>query len=443
MPSRVRARPRRPARAGGGDGRSAPKTARIASSCSITPASRRTPSRIRSGGGKRVVQPHVAACRCRRRRSRCRARRRPARRWPAAASPSSPGPRAASPRRRSRRSGVVQVVPGGHQVGQRVEHRVPALPVDLAEDLDLLAPRHGATGTAATARLGERARAEDLRLAGACTSLSRTACGARTQPTRSPGAKVLENVLEVDDAVAAAGPQRPAAPRRRSRAARTGCPRRPAARRARRCRAPRRAGVVGQRHAGRVLVGRDRVEELGPPAGARPARRWPASSAAGISPSSSIATCTTCAWAAWNMPSAPTYVGPSASTTSPGSRKSRATRSSACCEPTVTTTSSGEAPHARRCRERHHLADPLAQLEGRPGRCRTAGWWRRARRPSRPSISPTASSGSAAMYGDAAGERHDLGPAGHGEQSSDLGGGHARGPAARTGRCSRRASCRS
>ncbi len=47
---------------------------------------------------------------------------------------------------------------------------------------------------------------------------------------------------------------------------------------------------------------------------------------------------------------------------------------------------------------------------------------------SRPSISPTASSGRAAMYGSAAGERDDLGPVGHGEEGSDLGCGHAAHP---------------
>ena len=40
-------------------------------------------------------------------------------------------------------------------------------------------------------------------------------------------------------------------------------------------------------------------------------------------------------------PSAPTYDGASQITTSPGSQKIRVTRSTACWEPTVTTTSSG------------------------------------------------------------------------------------------------------
>ena len=76
----------------------------------------------------------------------------------------------------------------------------------------------------------------------------------------------------------------------------------------------------------------------------RPAARQAsiaATSASGISPSSSIATCTTCAWYDWNVPSAPTYDGASARMTSPGSMKIRVVRSSAICEPTVTMTSSG------------------------------------------------------------------------------------------------------
>ena len=65
--------------------------------------------------------------------------------------------------------------------------------------------------------------------------------------------------------------------------------------------------------------------------------------AAGIMPSASIAICATSAWYERKMPIAPTYDGDSASTTSPGSRKSFATRSRACCEPVVTTTSSTPA----------------------------------------------------------------------------------------------------
>ena len=43
----------------------------------------------------------------------------------------------------------------------------------------------------------------------ASTSFSRTACGASTQPTRKPGANVLENEPEVDHAVRLVGAQRP------------------------------------------------------------------------------------------------------------------------------------------------------------------------------------------------------------------------------------------
>ena len=64
-------------------------------------------------------------------------------------------------------------------------------------------------------------------------------------------------------------------------------------------------------------------------------------SASGTSPSASISACTTWHWKALKTPSAPTYDGASQITTSPGSQKIRVTRSTACCEPTVTTTSSG------------------------------------------------------------------------------------------------------
>ncbi len=63
-------------------------------------------------------------------------------------------------------------------------------------------------------------------------------------------------------------------------------------------------------------------------------------SACGTRPSASIAVCTTSAWNDRKTVSAVTYDGPSAMTTSPGSRKSFAMSSSACCEPVVTTTSS-------------------------------------------------------------------------------------------------------
>ena len=71
------------------------------------------------------------------------------------------------------------------------------------------------------------------------------------------------------------------------------------------------------------------------------------------------------------MPSAPTYDGASARTTSPGSMKIRVIRSRACWEPTVTTTSSG----ARDALERHHLAD-RSRAGGSPCAepyCRAAG----------------------------------------------------------------------
>ena len=64
-------------------------------------------------------------------------------------------------------------------------------------------------------------------------------------------------------------------------------------------------------------------------------------SASGTSPSSSISACTTWHWKALKTPSAPTYDGASQITTSPGSQNTRVTRSTACWEPTVTTTSSG------------------------------------------------------------------------------------------------------
>ena len=63
----------------------------------------------------------------------------------------------------------------------------------------------------------------------------------------------------------------------------------------------------------------------------------------GTMPSLSVSTCTTEASYWRNVPSAPTYEGASAKITSPGSIKIREIKSSACCEPVVTTTSSGLA----------------------------------------------------------------------------------------------------
>ena len=66
-------------------------------------------------------------------------------------------------------------------------------------------------------------------------------------------------------------------------------------------------------------------------------------SACGINPSLSMATWTTFASYWLKVPSAPTYEGASARTTSPGSIKIREIKSNACCDPVVTMTSSGWA----------------------------------------------------------------------------------------------------
>ena len=82
--------------------------------------------------------------------------------------------------------------------------------------------------------------------------------------------------------------------------------------------------------------------------------------------------------------------------TSPGSQKIRVVRSSAICDPTVTTTSSGMGLDAL---QRHHLADLLAQLAGCPGRTRTAGRPGRPRRSARRPRRRVHSSGSDFRYG--------------------------------------------
>src|SRR6266540_4197002 len=66
-------------------------------------------------------------------------------------------------------------------------------------------------------------------------------------------------------------------------------------------------------------------------------------SASGSRPSSSSGACRTSTWYCEKAERAPTYDGPSATITSPGSQNIRASRSNACCDPTVTTTSSPDA----------------------------------------------------------------------------------------------------
>ncbi len=109
-----------------------------------------------------------------------------------------------------------------------------------------------------------------------------------------------------------------------------------------------------------------------------------------------MATWRTRASAAWKTPSAPTYDGPSARMTSPGSQKTRVTRSRPCCEPTVTTTSLGAAS----------VMPSSAMTSQMRSRSRGSPWpepycsvWAPMPETRSPIIEPTASSGSAVTAG--------------------------------------------
>ena len=180
-----------------------------------------------------------------------------------------------------------------------------------------------------------------------------------------------------------------------------------------------------QRHAGRVLEVRDRVDEL---RAARPElaqlvlERVHAHAAV---VHRHAARCS--GWYAENAWSAPTYVGPSAMTTSPGSRKTFASRSSPCCAPAVTMRSSGAQAHARLGHQRRRSARAGAQ---RPVASR------RTAAPSRPVVlaaprawrAATASCGTRRDVGHAAGERDHVGARRRGEQVAHGRGAHARHP---------------
>ena len=134
--------------------------------------------------------------------------------------------------------------PGGagrHQGGERVEHRVAALAVEVLEDLDLALPVLGRE-VLDDHHLVERRRAQHGRLAGEHQLL---ADGVRRQHPADPqpGGERLAERAEVEHVLlVTARPDRRRRRRRRSRAGRRGCPRAPAARPSCRSRGPRRGG---------------------------------------------------------------------------------------------------------------------------------------------------------------------------------------------------------
>ncbi len=138
--------------------------------------------------------------------------------------------------------------------------------------------------------------------------------------------------------------------------------------------------------------------------------------ALGTRPSSSIATWMTSHSYARKTPRAPTYDGASTSTTSPGSQKMRTTRSRAIWEPVVTTMSSGwaETPDLA-----DHLEDLLAEGDVTLARAVLEGL--RAALVEQPLRRVGEHvDGQGLHVGHPAGQRHDLGPRGDGEQGPDL-----------------------
>ena len=97
-------------------------------------------------------------------------------------------------------------MPTGIRSVSASERGVAALPVDLAEGLELLLPRHrrevGRDG-----RLGERARAQDLRL-GRDDELLADRVRREDPADPQAGRERLGERADVDDAVAGAGPER-------------------------------------------------------------------------------------------------------------------------------------------------------------------------------------------------------------------------------------------
>ena len=279
------------------------RTWRIRSiSASITEASRRTPSRIRSGSGKQY-DSRSGRSRRRRRRSRCRARRPPGRDRAGqhrlgmdALGQLQPDVEAAA------RDGPVAAV--GHLGSSESSIASRRSPVHLAEDLICSCQScvRGSGETTSWVNAGGQSMADSA----ARTSLSRIAGGASTQPTRSPEANVLENDAQVDDALrrrrpaarAEAAPSKPSSPYGLS--SRISTPRRLAdlqdLRRAARPTASPRPGCGSSAPYRGTWPAGPRGQPL----------RWPLAAPAGISPSSSMATCTTSAWYAANEPSAPT-----------------------------------------------------------------------------------------------------------------------------------------
>jgi hypothetical protein len=139
-------------------------------------------------------------------------------------------------------------------------------------------------------------------------------------------------------------------------------------------------------------------------------------SASGTSPSASISACTTWHWKALKTPSAPTYDGASQMTTSPGSQKIRVTRSTACWDPTVTTTSSGwalmpsSAITSQICSRR--VGSPCPEE-----------YWQRDRAVVADQVADGAADDVERQAGDVghpAGQRDHLGPGRDGEQGADL-----------------------
>ena len=339
-----------------------------------------------------------------------------------AAWPASPGRAAGSPRRRSRPPARSSERAGRHVVGQPGDHRVAALPVHLAEHLDLARASRGSAGRPRR-RTGRTPAGTGSPTPGpAPASPGPRAAPApsrpgnpgrrswRTSPGRPPGPRPAS--------------ASPGSVRRRSRADRTGCPRPPA------------VGRLGDRQdlgpplqrlgdAGRVLEVRDGVEELDPLAGprqrgdrlaegdrvpgrARPSRRArPRTGRTGTPPARRRS------WA------------PRTSTTSPGSQKMPGDQVQALLRADGDGDVVGVGARCPRA------SSPRRWPRGwsaRPGRSRTA--WPGDRRSST-SWSERRADHVQRQVGDvghAAGQRDHLGSVGHREQGADGRGGHPVGP---------------
>ena len=310
---------------------------------------------------------------------------------------------------------------GGHEVVERLDHRVAALAVHLAHLLDLAEPvvlgevrRDRHLRERRWAQRGRLLREHELLAHGVRRQRpARPACRGRTSWRTSPGRSRPRPRRRAGRASA----------RRRSRAGRRGCPRARGRRPSRQMSSTSAAPADRQRHAGGVVEVRDRVEELDRAARPPGPRRWRRGAPPGPGRRRPSRRARRRHWKDLKTPSAPTYDGASQSTTSPGSQKIRVTRSTACWEPTVTTTSSGWASMpSRRMTSRDLLAQPRVAL---------AGAVLQGHRPlGGDQVADGAADdveGEPGDVGHPARQRDDLGPGRDREQGPDLRRGHAGG----------------